>query len=134
VLEEQALELRYQAANLVTRFAAMVAGGLMGNARVAIALFTIFGVVVYGSYCLSVIRKSGASRHAVTQVLLSRVLLFLPAAALIVAARTFLPSSSVIIGAAILILIVYYWNVLRTDALARNVLKTFFRRPVRATD
>lgn len=134
VLEEQALELRFQVANLLTRFGAMIAGGLMGNARVAIALFTLSGVAVYGSYCLSVIHKSGASRRAVIRVLMSRILLFIPAAAVIILTRMFLPSPGIIAGLLIVILVAYYWNVLRTDRLARDVLKGFFRRSVRTSN
>lgn len=129
VLEEQALELRYQVANLLTRFAAMVIGGAMGNARIAIALFTIFGVAVYGSYCLSVIRKSGASYRVVSHVFMSRVLLFIPAAAIILLARLFLPSPGLILAASVFILLAYCGNVLRTDSRARDVLKGFLRRP-----
>lgn len=134
VLEEQALELRYQVANLLTRFAAMVIGGIMGNARVAVTLFTFFGVAVYGSYCLSVIRKSGASPGAVSRVFVSRLLLFLPAAVIIVLVRMFVPSSGVTVGAVIFILIAYYVNMLRTDSLARNAISGFFSRTVRVSE
>lgn len=134
VLEEQALELRYQVANLSTRFLAMVVGGVMGNARIAIALFTLSGVAVYGSYCVSVLRKSGASKSAVSRILWSRMLLFLPAAALILVAQSFLPSPGVTVGLAIFVLVAYYWNLLRTDTVARGVLKGFFHRPTPASE
>ncbi len=128
VLEEQALELRYQVANLITRFLSMIAGGLMGNARLAIALFAISGVVVYGSYCLSVIQKAGASKSVISRILISRVLLFLPAAAVIIVTRLVLPYPAIIVTIAAAILGAYYWNLLRTDPLARGVVRSFLRR------
>lgn len=112
----------------------MVVGGVMGNARMAIVLFTLSGVAVYGSYCLSVIRKSGASGSAISRVLLTRVLLFLPVAGLLLITQKFWPSPVAIVGVTILVLIAYYWNVLRTDALARSVLRGVFRRPARASE
>ncbi len=129
VLEEQALELRFQAANLITRLLALVIGGVAGNARLAIALFAISGVVVYGGYCLAVISKSGASARGVARTALTRAALFAPAAAIILGLRAFSVLPVGIAAASALILAAYYWNLLRTDANVRAVLKRFVRRP-----
>lgn len=129
VLEEQALELRFQVANIATRFISLAAGGLLGNARLAIALFSLCGVVVYGAYCLAVIRKSGASAKAVGRIALSRVAMFAPAAVILVILRIFSASSAVIVGVAAVILAAYYGNLLRTDSNVRGVFKRFVRRP-----
>ncbi|MGE5205437.1 MAG: lipopolysaccharide biosynthesis protein [Chlamydiota bacterium] len=134
VLEEQALELRFQTANLVTRLGALVVGGVAGNARLAIALFALCGVAVYGGYCLAVIRKSGASGRAVGRVTLTRAALFVPAAALILGLRAFSAPPVGVAAAVAIILAVYYWNVARTDANVRAVLKRFLRRPFYASD
>ena len=127
VLEEQRLELRFQMANIATRLVALVMGGLLGNARLAIALFAFFGIGVYGSYCLAVIRKSGASLTSIRQVALSRVVLFVPAAILLMALRLLTAQPAVIAGSTVLILFVYYWHVLQNDPQARRALKRFAR-------
>jgi len=134
VLEEQGLELRFQMANIVTRLVALVTGGLFGSARVAIALFAICGVGVYGSYCVAVIRKSGASGSLVARVMLSRLLQFAPAAALIGILRAAAAPPVAILVATTLILLVYYWNWVRTDSAARQVISQFMRRPSLATE
>ena len=131
VLEEQALELRFQAANIIARFISLVAGGLIGNARLAITLFALCGVVVYGSYCAAVIRKSGASAKAVGRIALSRAAMFAPVVVIMVALRSFSAPPAVIVGVTAIILAAYYWNLLRTDSIVRGVFKRFVRYPSR---
>ena len=125
VLEEQRLELKFQIANIVTRFFALLTGGLLGNARLAIALFAICGVGVYGAYCLAVIRKSGAAVEAVRSVALSRIALFVPVALIFVGLKLIAAPPAAIVGAATTVLILYYWHVLRSDPRARHAVKRF---------
>lgn len=125
VLEEQRLELRFQIANIVTRFLALLTGGLLGNARLAIALFALCGIGVYGAYCLAVIRKSGASMEAVQHVALSRVALLIPVVIIFAALKLMSAPPAVIVGSATIVLVVYYWHVLRSDPRARRVMKHF---------
>jgi lipopolysaccharide exporter len=129
VLEEQALELRFQVANLATRLIALVIGGVAGNPRLAIGLFTLFGVAVYGSYCLAVIRKSGASSSGIVSVLLSRAAQFVPAAAVIVVLKAVSAPPVVIVVATAITLAAYYGNLVRTDSIARRALKRFVCGP-----
>ncbi|MDG6999281.1 MAG: oligosaccharide flippase family protein [Nitrososphaerota archaeon] len=125
VLEDQKLELRFQIVNIVTRFFALLIGGLFGNARLAIALFAISGVGVYGAYCLAVIRKSGAAIEAVQRVALSRIALFVPVLIIFLGLKLISAPPAVITGMAIIILIIYYWHVLRSDPRARRAVKRF---------
>jgi len=128
VLEEQGLELRFQVANIVTRLVALLAGGLFGSARLAIALFAICGVGVYGSYCLAVVRKSGASRRLLAQTLLSCLMQFAPAAALLWILQALAAPPLATLIASAFILLVYYSNWVRVDPLTRRTLSRFIRR------
>lgn len=125
VLEEQKLELRFQIANIVTRFLALLTGGLLGNARLAITLFAICGVGVYGAYCLAVIRKSGAAIEGVRRVTLSRIVLFIPVVIIFIGLKLMSAQPAVIAGVATIVLMVYYWHVLRSDPRARGAVKRF---------
>lgn len=125
VLEEQKLELSFQVANIVTRFLALLTGGLLGNARLAIALFALCGVGVYGAYCLAVIRKSGAALESVQSVALSRIALFVPVAIIFVGLKRVSAPPAVIAGMAAIVLLAYYWHVLRSDPRARRAVKRF---------
>ncbi|MBZ5681557.1 MAG: oligosaccharide flippase family protein [Acidobacteriia bacterium] len=127
VLEEQALELQFQAVNIVTRLVSLVIGGLFGNARLALALFALCGVAVYGAYCLAVIRKSRASMVAVGRVTLAQAKMFVPAAAILLTMNFLRVAPIGITAVTALILAVYYWNLLRTDQTVRGVFKRFVR-------
>lgn len=134
VLEEQKLELRFQTANMVTRFVALLTGGLLGNARLALVLFALCGVGVYGAYCLAVMNKSGASAVVVGRVALSRIVLFLPVVVLFVGLKLWSVRPVVIAAAALAVLVVYYWYVVQTDPEVRKVLKRFVHYPTSAAE
>lgn len=121
VLEEQALELRYQTMNFVSRLVALSVGGLLGDARLAVALFTIAGVVVYGSYCMTIIRKSGA---VVTNVIkgCTRTFVTAVAAGLAIALiRYWFASSVITVVSAAVVLGAYFFDLVRTDPDAERL-------------
>ncbi len=119
VLEQQALDLHFQAANLITRLAALAIGGAYGSARLAIALFSIFGVFVYGAYCYAALRKSGSSLSGVLPLLGWNALACMPAGALILLLHARHSSHLTVLIASALMLVIYCSVVLRTDPTAR---------------
>lgn len=127
VLEEQKVELRFQIANIGTRFAALLIGGFFGSARLAIALFALSGVGVYGAYCLAVIRKSGASLGFLRHVSLFKMALFVPVILLLVVLKGLSVQPAVIAGYVAIILVVYYWQILRSDPSAWRAVTRFLR-------
>jgi lipopolysaccharide exporter len=78
VLERQEVDLWLNAAIFVTRVLSLAIGGWLGDARLAIGLFSATGVLVYGSLSLSVLRISGASLKTVGLILLKELAIFLP--------------------------------------------------------
>jgi lipopolysaccharide exporter len=91
VLERQEMGLRVNLFLLVTRFAGLGAGGLLGNARLALVFFTISGILTYGWMGIWILKASAVPRSKVLAVLSryvgASVVVVLPVAAV----KCFLP-------------------------------------------
>ena len=124
VLEEQSLELRYQALNFASRFVALLAGGLLGNARIAVTLFTVAGMLLYGSYCFTIIRKSGAHASNIIKSAVSSIGVFVPAGLIVLLIRSYVASPVVSLISAGILLAAYFFNLFRKEPAARRILNT----------
>ena len=89
VRERQRMELMFQVVLLAARAAALVAGGALGNATLAIALFGVGSAALWGSYMLWLLQIGGAgmreplrwlAREVTVALLLSTPLLLLSVA------------------------------------------------------
>lgn len=122
VLEEQALELRFQIANLFIRGGSILVGGLFGSAKLAVTLFAISSMFVYGSYCASIIKKSKASPGKIFKSILSSFAVFVPAGLLILWVMHLTSSPLPALIVSLILLIVYFSNLFRVDPAAQRVL------------
>jgi lipopolysaccharide exporter len=122
VLEEQALELRFQIANVFIRGGSILIGGLFGSAQLAVLLFAISGMCLYGTYCAMVIKKSGASAAKIFKPALSSVAIFLPASLVIVWIRHLTNSPLPALGASTVLLLAYFSHLFRADPAAREAV------------
>lgn len=122
VLEEQALELRFQIANVFVRGGPILIGGLLGSARLAVALFALSGMCLYVVYSAMVMRKSNASAAKIFKPILSILAIYVPAALLILWVRHLTPSPLPSLIAAFAILMAYFSNLFRVDPAARRLL------------
>lgn len=78
VLERQDLGLYINILVFVSRVAALVIGGYLGNARLAILLFGISGIIVYGFLNIVIMHHAGVSLSSVFRILSFNLLLFVP--------------------------------------------------------
>ena len=67
VLEKQKLGWGFNIVNLFTRFLSLLIGGVIGSVYLALALFSLSGVVVYGTFCLYLIKKAGVTVRDIIQ-------------------------------------------------------------------
>ena len=125
VLEEQALELRFQIANVFIRGGSILVGGLLGSAKLAVLLFAISGMCLYGTYSTMVIKKSKASPAKIFKPLLSSVAAFVPAGLLIVWITHVTASPLAVLGASLVLLMIYFSNLFRVDPAARRAIFTW---------
>jgi lipopolysaccharide exporter len=122
VLEEQALEFRINILIFVSRFVALLAGGLARNPRMALALFSASGVLVYGYYSFIILRVSGASVSRMSKELLLNLAIFAPAGLVLALLKQLEAPSLVIVAMAFLLLCLYLANLIRIDPFVRELI------------
>jgi len=84
VLEKQEFSLVLNIVIFVSRFVALGVGGLMGNARLALLLFAISGVFLYGYLSFSIINAAGVTWLKILQILGINFLAFVPLAVMLI--------------------------------------------------
>ncbi len=70
VLERQRDGLVFNIALISTRAASLVAGRLLGNARLSLVLFSVSGALLWAGICMHLITLSGLSRRATVRTIL----------------------------------------------------------------
>lgn len=123
ILEKQETSLFINILIFITRFGALIIGGIIGNARIAILLFAISGVILYGYLSLSVIVTTGIPIKRIIYILGINLIRFLPGGVLLIILKTLnvKPLFTTIWGCVILGL--YYLYVIRSDPQFKKFLK-----------
>src|SRR5690606_4703311 len=116
VQEKQAFGLTINLANFVTRFVALVAGGLAGSARLAILFFGVSGIAVYGFLCIRLLMFSGIPMRRTVQLIAEAFLPFIPVGAALIVLNLIGTPVVVHLAIAILAVLVYYVYLVRSDS------------------
>lgn len=124
VLERQDLALANNLIIFGTRLLALLLGGLLGDARIALFLFAVSGVLAYGHVCLRVVTLSGVCIGNVAGTLWRWLLAFLPAAAVVALLRLAAAPREIVFVVSCVLLFAYYTLLVLTD----NTLRAFCRR------
>lgn len=122
VLEQQEFSLALNIVILVSRFLTLWIGGLLGSARLALALFSISGVLLYGYLCLAIVIRAGVPLSNVIRILISNFVLFIPAAIILLTLKFLQFNSIYIVGIATIILMIYGIYLFRADSNFRALL------------
>jgi O-antigen/teichoic acid export membrane protein len=125
VVEEYNFGFRYNFFNLVTRFLSLFIGGLLGNARIALILFSISGIVVYGYLCLKMMSYSGVKISRALNIVFSNIILFIPAGIILLAMKISKVNPILIVIFSGLFIGIYYLYILKTDKNVKKILKEF---------
>lgn len=125
VQEKQGFGLKVNIANFVTRLLALVVGGMLGSARLAIFLFAVSGIAVYGYLCLQLLSFSGVPLRRTFRIVLSNVALFVPAGVLIMILKCWGISPLIQMVVAGACALVYYLYTLKTDPQIKELLAGF---------
>ena len=109
VLEKQEFGLTYNLFNFAARLVALCAGGLLfKDARLALLLFAIAGILVYGYLCIGLMLYSGLSLSKVYYILTYYLSRCFPGVAIIFMLKILVASSLICIIASVLVLFIYY--------------------------
>ena len=122
VKEKQAFGLQVNIANFVTRLAALVAGGVLGSARIAILLFGVSGIAVYGFLCVRLLMFSGIPMRRTLRLVADALLPFLPVGAALFVLKLVGTPVLIHLALGILAVLLYYVYLLRSDEQFREVL------------
>jgi len=87
VLEMQAFGLKLNFLILGSRLVSLVAGGFFGNARLALVLFAVSGVLVYGYYSFAILAAAGVSWSKALRILGAGVAAVSPLAAVLIVGK-----------------------------------------------
>jgi lipopolysaccharide exporter len=120
ILDEQAFELRMNVWILVTRLISLLVGGYLRSPRIALGLFSASGVLVYGYFCLAILKKSGVPLSRPLRMLMDQGIKFIPFGAVILVAKFFGAPSLLVVALAIALLLTYYVVVLKNHPEVRE--------------
>ena len=125
VLEDQGFTLRFNIVNFGTGSIALVIGGVLGNALIAIGLFSLFGTIVYGYVCWVILIRSNTDLHRIKKGIIETVIRTLPAIFLVLVLK-FLNFESIIIVVVTSALILLYMVFLaKRDTQIRMLIVNF---------
>jgi lipopolysaccharide exporter len=122
VLEKQEWGLAFNAALLASRAAALAIGSALHSARLALVLFGLSGVLSYGYLNGRLMAEAGFGWSASTRLLGLKSLLFLPAAALLLAAKIWGASPLFVAGLAVVCAGAYLAYILKFEPDARRLV------------
>lgn len=125
VVGEYDFGFRYNSINLVTRFLSLIIGGFLHNARLALILFSISGIVVYGYLCLKMMSYSGIKASKALKIVFSNFILFVPAGIVIIFLKTAEINQTLLVVFSGIIICLYYLYILKNDAQVKKILKEF---------
>lgn len=120
---KQKIGLVLSTINLVTRFLSICIGGFLGVPAIAILLFSVSGIVVYGVNGVYFMHLAGVGYWKTITLILKNFLVFLPAGIIMVFVKILnLGGISEIIFATIL-LIIYFGYLIKTDMTIHEILR-----------
>jgi O-antigen/teichoic acid export membrane protein len=125
VVEEYHFGFRYNFFNLVTRLFSLTIGGLLGSARMALILFSISGILVYGYLCLKMISYSGVKISRALKIVFSNFILFVPAGIILVALKIAEINQTLLVVISGMIIGIYYLYILKTDVQIKKIVGGF---------
>ena len=122
VLEIQGFGMMTSTANLISRFLSLFIGAVFGNVYLAIILFALSGVIIYG-YCIyAFVTRSGGSMRVVWRNIRNTVYIWVGIAGILAILSINQISGYILCGLAILIGIFYIMYLVRKNPLVKLYL------------
>jgi O-antigen/teichoic acid export membrane protein len=125
ILGKQKIGFMLSSISLALRFFSLYIGGIFGSAPLAILLFSVSGMVGYGSSSIYFMHLAGVKIQNTLQILLRNILVFLPAGIIMVLAKILNLDSVIEIILAAFLLTLYFVYLLKTDQAVRDILGNF---------
>jgi lipopolysaccharide exporter len=121
VMEEQEFDLKMNVVLVTSRFAALSIGGYLGSARLSITLFSVFGVLVYGSLSLVYLRMARVSLAYAGWTVLRQFMIFVPVGVVLIGMDLVGANAWARLGVAALSFVGYAWYVVWKHPISRGI-------------
>ncbi|WAI00852.1 lipopolysaccharide biosynthesis protein [Methanogenium organophilum] len=115
VLEKQRYGLIFNGMNIITRFLSLVLGGIAGSVVIALGLFSLSGILVYGTFCFILIRMAGVPRTNIIRVIARSCVITIPAIIILISAKIAALDSFFIFILSCGLMIGYYLYMIKKD-------------------
>lgn len=122
VFEKQELGLKITFTNLITRIVSLWIGGILGNARISLLLFSFSGVLVYGYLCIKMMIIAGIKISKIKTIIGSNFALCLPCNLILACLKLFKVSEYILVAISFLFVVGYYIYMLKTDSQINTLL------------
>ncbi|HHV25268.1 MAG: oligosaccharide flippase family protein [Methanosarcina sp.] len=125
IVEKPHFGFHYNFFNLITRLLSLTIGGMLGSARIALMLFSVSGILVYGYLCLKMMSYSGVKASKALQIIFSNFILFVPAGIVLVALKTAEINQILLVVFSGVIIGIYYLYILKTNTQIKKIIRDF---------
>jgi hypothetical protein len=122
VLEKQGFGLKLNLVIFSTRLISICIGCWLDNARLAIALFAMSGIFVYGYLCYAIMVYSGVPRTNIIRPFCYNLMLFIPMGISLFALRLIGVTVLIQILASFILLALYYLYMIKGDPQMKSLL------------
>jgi O-antigen/teichoic acid export membrane protein len=122
VLEKQNLGLRFNLLNLSTRFLSLLIGGMAGSVYLALALFSVSGVVIYGTFCLVLIKMTGVTAKDIIRSFVRIFAYSIPGLCVLIFIKLIAVSSLSVFVISCVLIALYYAVIYMKDPQVRGLL------------
>lgn len=122
VLERQESYLLFACVNFITRLIALIFGGLLGDARLTILLFSLSGCITYGYLLNTMMKYSSVNRSIIVRIFYSNIVKLIPLAIVILSLKFLGFESWIILLSSMILGLTYYIYIIKTDCEIKCLL------------
>lgn len=122
VLEKQAFGIRVTMLNFVTRIISLFLGGIVGSPLIALSLFALSGIFVYGYLNVKMLLFSGVQLVNARRQLFLSLKLFCPFGIILLGLKMMNAESQFIIAVMCMLGMVYYLYIVQTDSQIKTLI------------
>lgn len=121
VLERQGFGLKFNVVNIISRLFALMIGGILGDARLAILLFAVAGIGTYSYVAYRIMFFAGARWRTIIRAVLIGIIRFVPAGIFLIALQIAGVNQIVVLLATGGILLMYGAYIYIKDPMIHNL-------------
>ena len=124
VFEKQEFGLKYNIINIITRTLSLLIGGYMESVYIALGLFSVSGIFVYGYLCIKMLSYADVKKINAFRIIFSNFKLFLPAGVILTTLKLIQVNSYIMTAVATLLCLIYFLYMLKTDSQLQSLLSS----------